>query len=502
MKNVLLAGLTDQEAAAIEIMIGMMWRDAHCVALRRTLTLTMPEVTPAAQKCTHCVIDAFGLGMRIHNAENAERLLAFLAGRPAIVLAWSGSGWVGQDLPLAPGQTIEWVTMPYSSQDMRNALARIAGGDTGHDVAPAGPIKFSSPPTSGHADSPSTIGLQLPPQLRGASATLAPTTARLDTEQPSVAEAARPAPPAKKSIFGFSLKRQANDASVPPPAPTAAPDVAPPAPAPFPAQTQAPTPPARHVTDDVAPPATAPAAPVEAPAPERGVGLKRGALPALLQAFPDLANVPLFAFFQRLIATEGPQVLTSGETGNTSFVLDVREGWIASRMSINILMKVLNTPNLLERIRITPIDPAHVEADLQQRFGADYAKLQKPLDFLCWQLMDNQLRRQLPAMHGDLRFRLRRMPNFTMLDEINTFEIQLAALCSRAPQSIQELCRTFSQQDQSVIIRFAILSIISGSALVISHTSQTGQTSLASVVLPKPEQKRKGFFKSLLDKLF
>ena len=72
MKKILLVGLTDQEAAAIEIMIGMNWRDAQCTVLRRSLSLAMPEQTPEALACTHCVVDLFGLGMRKYSAENAE----------------------------------------------------------------------------------------------------------------------------------------------------------------------------------------------------------------------------------------------------------------------------------------------------------------------------------------------------------------------------------------------------------------------------------------------
>ena len=109
MKKILLVGLTDQEAAAIEIMIGMNWRDAQCTVLRRSLSLAMPEQTPEALACTHCVVDLFGLGMRKYSAENAERLMAFLGGRSAVALAWGadGGGWTRQKLPLAAGQVLD-----------------------------------------------------------------------------------------------------------------------------------------------------------------------------------------------------------------------------------------------------------------------------------------------------------------------------------------------------------------------------------------------------------
>lgn len=43
MKNILLMGLTDHEAAAVEIMIGMNWRDHRCITLKRELSLAIPE---------------------------------------------------------------------------------------------------------------------------------------------------------------------------------------------------------------------------------------------------------------------------------------------------------------------------------------------------------------------------------------------------------------------------------------------------------------------------
>ena len=139
MKKILLVGLTDQEAAAIEIMIGMNWRDAQCTVLRRSLSLAMPEQTPEALACTHCVVDLFGLGMRKYSAENAERLMAFLGGRSAVALAWGadGGGWTGQKLPLAAGQVLELLVMPYSSHDMKTALGKVREGKAPAEMAAA-----------------------------------------------------------------------------------------------------------------------------------------------------------------------------------------------------------------------------------------------------------------------------------------------------------------------------------------------------------------------------
>ena len=217
MKKILLVGLTDQEAAAIEIMIGMNWRDAQCTVLRRSLSLAMPEQTPEALACTHCVVDLFGLGMRKYSAENAERLMAFLGGRSAVALAWGadGGGWTGQKLPLAAGQVLELLVMPYSSHDMKTALGKVREGKAPAEMAAA---------PAGRTSAASSGGLgQILSQARTGSG---------------------PAPE---------------------------------------------------------------------PAPDKEVGLLKGAIPILLHAFPDLQGNPFFRLVQQIISHEGPQVLTFGD---------------------------------------------------------------------------------------------------------------------------------------------------------------------------------------------
>ncbi|MBR6976284.1 MAG: hypothetical protein IKH84_05240, partial [Ottowia sp.] len=86
MSSILLAGLTEQEAAALEILVGMHWRDWQVVALKRSLSLSIPEQTSAARAADVCVVDLFGLGMRRHTPEHEERLIEFLDGRSAVLL--------------------------------------------------------------------------------------------------------------------------------------------------------------------------------------------------------------------------------------------------------------------------------------------------------------------------------------------------------------------------------------------------------------------------------
>ena len=407
MKKILLVGLTDQEAAAIEIMIGMNWRDAQCTVLRRSLSLAMPEQTPEALACTHCVVDLFGLGMRKYSAENAERLMAFLGGRSAVALAWGadGGGWTGQKLPLAAGQVLELLVMPYSSHDMKTALGKVREGKAPAEMAAA---------PAGRASAASSGGLG---QI-------------------------------------LSLARTGSG-------------------------------------------------PAPEPAPDKEVGLLKGAIPILLHAFPDLQGNPFFRLVQQIISHEGPQVLTFGD--EMFFILAPREGWIASPLPLASMAKMAASSSLLGSAKATPLPPHQVEEELRRHFGEGFRQAQKPLDFLCWVLADSTLRQNPPQRRADLRFRLRRFPNFTLLPNTSNFEIQLAAICSRAPQSLEKLCRSFPQHDPADIARFAILCIVSGSAVALPASAPIAAPAPVPAAAAKPahaQAARKGFFKSLLDKLF
>lgn len=626
MSNVLLAGLADQEAAAAEIMVDMAWHDARCIVLRRSPNLTLPEQSPAARACEHCVVDLFGIGLRRFTPEHAQQLLDFLDGRSAVVLAWGHGeeGWMGRALNLGRGQLIEWLSTPYTSQDLRAALSkvravpRVQAGQARKDQA-AAPARTSflrpnaADPTPPAAAKPTRTSFLRPgaaPETPPAAAkparpsflrpnqeqTPAPTAPaptrpsflRPGSEVPVTPAAAKPGskpastpasatppaspaksapatrpsllrpgtvvpvaptrstapqtpPPARTSFLRPGPKDEAappptQAASAPPTAkapspPPAAP--APPAPGPAAAKPAAKQPPAAKPASAEPVPAAPPLAtvapsavaakeadkapglsipvrpkaaePVAAAHPmepmEPGVGLLNGAYPALVAAFPELDEHEFFKLIERVIAIKGPVLMNSRETsaGVTAFVIDVRQGWVASKMPAAVLTKVANTPSLLKCVNVSPLAPLELDAELRQRFGDEYASIQRPLDHVCWILGESVLKQYPPTLRGDLRFRLRRTPNFTALGKVDTFEIQLAAICSRMPQSVLDLQRAFPNKDPIQIERFVILSILSGAGIVLSKAS----TSKTRAAAAQPEQKaRRGFFKSLLDKLF
>ena len=450
MKNILLMGLTDHEAAAVEIMIGMNWRDHRCITLKRELSLAIPEQHAAARSCEACVLDLFGLGMRKYSPANATRLMEVMAGRPAVLLTWGdGGGWLEAKLPLAKGQHIGWVGMPYTSAGLRDAIKKVKEAAE-RMVPPAAPAVAAAPPAMPGRARP-VVSLDVEPALPAA-----------------VAEAEPAAVPAWRRAMELAdqLKRKA---------------------APMRARASAPMPLPKAQASPVslAPPATRMAT-------DAG-GLGKGALAALLQVFPLLRDQPLIGLTEKIIGHDGPMLLRIGT--DAAFVTHTRAGWLASGLPVSALLKLLRTPRLVESVRAEPLDPDHVEETVRQRFDGKFHRAQKPLDVITWELVSDVMRDMKLQRQGDLTFQLRRFPNFPMLAGVGPLDVQLAAICARMPQSISELLRAFPKHEQDVL-RFVVLCVVSGLAKVIPG----GPVAAAA---RKPEvAARRGFFKSLIDKLF
>lgn len=439
MKNILLMGLTDHEAAAVEIMIGMNWRDHRCITLKRELSLAIPEQHAAARSCEACVLDLFGLGMRKYSPANATRLMEVMAGRPAVLLTWGdGGGWLEAKLPLAKGQHIGWVGMPYTSAGLRDAIKKVK--EAAERMVPPAAAAVAAAPAAMPAW---RRAMELADQLKRKAA---PMRAR--------ASAPMPLP-----------KAQASSVSLAPPA-------------------------TRMATD--------------------AVGLGKGALAALLQVFPLLRDQPLIGLTEKIIGHDGPMLLRIGT--DAAFVTHARAGWLASGLPVSALLKLLRTPRLVESVRAEPLDPDHVEETVRQRFDGKFHRAQKPLDVITWELVSDVMRDMKLQRQGDLTFQLRRFPNFPMLAGVGPLDVQLAAICARMPQSISELLRAFPKHEQDVL-RFVVLCVVSGLAKVIPG----GPVAAGAVAPPRAAQAqapvaaaarkpevaaRRGFFKSLMDKLF
>ena len=465
MKNILLMGLTDHEAAAVEIMIGMNWRDHRCITLKRELSLAIPEQHAAARSCEACVLDLFGLGMRKYSPANATRLMEVMAGRPAVLLTWGdGGGWLEAKLPLAKGQHIGWVGMPYTSAGLRDAIKKV--NEAAERMVPPAAAAVAAAPAAMPGRARPVVSLDVEPALPAV-----------------VAEAEPAAAPAWRRAMELAdqLKRKA---------------------APMRARASAPMPlpKAQASSVSLAPPATRMAT--------DAVGLGKGALAALLQVFPLLRDQPLIGLTEKIIGHDGPMLLRIGT--DAAFVTHTRAGWLASGLPVSALLKLLRTPRLVESVRAEPLDPDHVEETVRQRFDGKFHRAQKPLDVITWELVSDVMRDMKLQRQGDLTFQLRRFPNFPMLAGVGPLDVQLAAICARMPQSISELLRAFPKHEQDVL-RFVVLCVVSGLAKVIPGgpvaagavaSPRAAQAPVAAAARKPEVAARRGFFKSLMDKLF
>lgn len=478
MKNILLMGLTDHEAAAVEIMIGMNWRDHRCITLKRELSLAIPEQHAAARSCEACVLDLFGLGMRKYSPANATRLMEVMAGRPAVLLTWGdGGGWLEAKLPLAKGQHIGWVGMPYTSAGLRDAIKKVK--EAAERMVPPAAAAVAAAPAAMPAW---RRAMELADQLKRKAA---PVVSARPAARAAVTEAVLANPPARR-----------------PAAPVAPPPTPAPEPAPMRARASAPMPlpKAQASSVSLAPPATRMAT--------DAVGLGKGALAALLQVFPLLRDQPLIGLTEKIIGHDGPMVLRIGT--DAAFVTHTRAGWLASGLPVSALLKLLRTPRLVESVRAEPLDPDHVEETVRQRFDGKFHRAQKPLDVITWELVSDVMRDMKLQRQGDLTFQLRRFPNFPMLAGVGPLDVQLAAICARMPQSISELLRAFPKHEQDVL-RFVVLCVVSGLAKVIPGgpvaagavaSPRAAQAPVAAAARKPEVAARRGFFKSLMDKLF
>lgn len=478
MKNILLMGLTDHEAAAVEIMIGMNWRDHRCITLKRELSLAIPEQHAAARSCEACVLDLFGLGMRKYSPANATRLMEVMAGRPAVLLTWGdGGGWLEAKLPLAKGQHIGWVGVPYTSAGLRDAIKKVK--EAAERMVPPAAAAVAAAPAAMPAW---RRAMELADQLKRKAA---PVVSARPAARAAVTEAVLANPPARR-----------------PAAPVAPPPTPAPEPAPMRARASAPMPlpKAQASSVSLAPPATRMAT--------DAVGLGKGALAALLQVFPLLRDQPLIGLTEKIIGHDGPMVLRIGT--DAAFVTHTRAGWLASGLPVSALLKLLRTPRLVESVRAEPLDPDHVEETVRQRFDGKFHRAQKPLDVITWELVSDVMRDMKLQRQGDLTFQLRRFPNFPMLAGVGPLDVQLAAICARMPQSISELLRAFPKHEQDVL-RFVVLCVVSGLAKVIPGgpvaagavaSPRAAQAPVAAAARKPEVAARRGFFKSLMDKLF
>lgn len=229
----------------------------------------------------------------------------------------------------------------------------------------------------------------------------------------------------------------------------------------------------------------------------RGMGLRNGALPVLFGVFPVLRELPVVALGERILAADQAVLLHLNK--DVMFVVNARKGWLTSGISFQWLLKMLCTSNLLDQATIQPLGDAEAEVMLRERFGDVRDRMRYPMDTLVWELMAAQLERLSLRRQGGLRMRLKRLPNFTRLQAMSPLDLQMAVACAHSPYSIDQMAQKYPGQEQ-LVYRFFVMSLLSGIGEIVSETLLPAKPS--QMRMPDQDERRRGFFRSLLDRLF
>ncbi|HLR86762.1 MAG TPA: hypothetical protein VK064_02630 [Wenzhouxiangella sp.] len=423
--KILLAGLLERDAAAINILVRMAWRDHQVVSLPRSLSLTIPDQDNTARSCKCCIIDLAGLGLRRYSTENESRLQEFLSGRPAVLIVrGGGEGWLSAGLTDRIGPAIEFVTSPYTTATLRTALKTVMTAAT----RPA--IKRES------ADS--TTGSAVQQQYSTASRPAHPS--------------GRPSrQPAWKRALTFA-QRQENTSG-----------------------------------------ATA-GTRVSAPTALSEASKTGGEL--LFRVFPELSDLPELQLFKRITGSGSLPVLLDFKNGPV-IVINRAQGWLATRDSLSDLIKAHKDPGLTDSLRLKTIPAESVESVVRERFDGEYYRVQRPLDEATWELVSEALSGVTLNPNAQAAFQLRRIPNFTRLKRINPIDLQLAAVCAHAPQTVDLLLNAFARHRDDVL-RFVALCFASGLASLTELPVDGGVSFSPS---PAARKASRGFFRSLMEKL-
>jgi hypothetical protein len=119
--NISLVGMPVREAAALTIFIGVGVKGASCKTVAFCPGLTLPAADL-------CIIDMAGIGLVQWSAKAEADLLMLLGGQNALLLLVStNTSWLGK-VQGHGRQMLHCLTKPYSSEDMRSALARLGSG--------------------------------------------------------------------------------------------------------------------------------------------------------------------------------------------------------------------------------------------------------------------------------------------------------------------------------------------------------------------------------------
>jgi len=476
MKSVMLAGFSDKDAAAIEMMIGRRWPELKVVRLPRVPELSLPTQNQDALACDSCIVELGGCGLRMRTAEGEAQLEAFLSGRPS-VLVWAGEcdSWSQARVSAIRGRRKRLIKSPYTSTELLEAMAEVLAQDDEAALTPGRAATAMAPVKQANAEDAAegSVDQSMPAWRRAlllaerlkrdmrsgadAGSVGKPATGNAESRQDAVAVAVNQGVSGRESGSATATATGMAQVMVP--------------------------------VDQVA----------------LGMERRRRAVASVLEVFPDLRTAPVMKAAQQLVAHD--QALLVQLNRDVAMFGCIGSGWVASGISFRVLLRMLASSDILARVEMREMTQAQAEDMLRERFGDLADRMRHPVDMLIWELVSARIKGRALQPRGDLRLYLRSLPNFPLLESVGPLDIQRAAICGRGPQSISGLVARFPGHEQEVC-RFAVLGLLSGclgrveefasgSVATIESASRTATASAAQSAPPK-----RGVFKALLDRLF
>jgi len=217
---------------------------------------------------------------------------------------------------------------------------------------------------------------------------------------------------------------------------------------------------------------------------------------ALFKVFPELNDLPSLKLFRRIVGGGTLPLLLDFENG-PALVIHRQERWLATKNRLGELIEAYRDPDMASRLRLTTIPTEEVEQTVRARFDGEFYRILRPLDQATWELVSQAIEEVALNPNPATGLQLRRIPNFTRLRRVSPVDIQLAAVCAHAPQTIGLLLNAFAAH-RNEVKRFVALALACGMASIIDP-AQAGQT--GGNATPPARKPSRGFFRSLMDKL-
>lgn len=223
-------------------------------------------------------------------------------------------------------------------------------------------------------------------------------------------------------------------------------------------------------------------------------GIEDGAFALLDPLIPDS---PVWRVLRKVL--NAPHRVQLLSVGPLAFLFDRVSGRVTGSTPASTLVNVLNTTDLHARVVVEPVAEEYRTNVITKRFPAASRPVRMSLDAMIWDMVGEAFdaREAHPAPGGTrLLMQLRNFPNFNQLHRVGPLDVQFASITSSAPRSLEQLLGLFPAHHHDVM-RFFLQSALSGLAVV---KPDGGGQAVASV--RKSDESRRGFFRSLLDKLF